>query len=368
MARKVLIRGVAVLSKRLVDPKLLIPVILWLPNGKPMIKGSTAEEVYEPADGRVTGVLKELKSGPSSATEFTALMNVIGTSCNMRLPEIQSHFESIGTETGTRVVVLMDHNQHDPAFTTVFGNNEVDIEISGSRRHRGDRPGNISMDFSVLAYLELIYRNADMAMTLNGKTPIVPRTIEDRLLDKIKTQVKITHRMFSKGELTDSRVESTLDVNLGFSPKDCDLGAYGFFIYFMNRQTQKRRLVLSYHGYEGPDGPFMAGSGNRKRDKRGKFAGMVGVIELDDSMVKVENGKQKFSKQSVDHFFTALDKELAACVQKYFDNSLFQTLRRMNDFTPYGPSSKLSSCPPHRLLYLPAPTGPPPFASVPALT
>jgi hypothetical protein len=327
-ARKVLIRGFAVLSKNLVEPKLVIPVILWLPNGKPVIKRPTAEEFNEPADGRVAVVLKELKSDPSP--DFTVLMNTIWNTFRMRLPEIQSHFESISTETGTRVVVLMD-KQRDPVFTTVLGN---DIEIFRTRRHRSGRPDNILMDFSVWAYLELIYRKADIAMTLNGKT-IFPWNFEDRLWGKIEKQIKIKHRVFSKGMLTESRKESTLDVTLGFSPEDYCLGACGFFIYFINTQTQTRRLVLSYHR---PAVSFMTGLGSGKGGNRRSVNGMIGVIELDDSMVKVDNGKQKFSEQSVDHFFTALDNELARCVREYYDDSFFQTLQRMNGFTAYVPA------------------------------
>jgi hypothetical protein len=264
------------------------------------------------------------------------MLQHVMTACHIDMDMVESHFKSIGTgcSSGTRIVVLID--RRDP----IFVNDGDDILIVERKRLPQHRPANSWMDYSFRAYLELLYRNAErkMTMTLNGK-PVAPRTIEDRLWCQRQMKVEISHRTFSKGAKTQLRKKSELDVTLGFSPSDCDLSQCGLFLYFINRQTQTRRLIVSYHR---PAASFMGGSSDAGRGVHGTVFGMIGVIELDDSMVSVDNGKQKFTAGSRDGdedcegFLTELDKELTRCIEEYYDRDAGEFQKIQKDHEALG--------------------------------
>ena len=140
------------LSKKLVHPKILIPAILWLPNGKPITPSTDVPYEAARPDGRPSVIHDELE-----IDSVESMLQHVMTACHIDMDMVESHFKSIGTgcSSGTRIVVLIDGR--DP----IFVNDGDDILIVERKRLPQHRPGNSWMDYSFRAYLELIYRKAE---------------------------------------------------------------------------------------------------------------------------------------------------------------------------------------------------------------
>jgi hypothetical protein len=320
-APKRLIRGISMLSQQMAKSEgcVTIPTILWLPNGQPITGSTDVPDCVPTASDRLRPLNKD-----AVASEWRAIAPFFD---GMTLSEASEHFGRIGGEdmvTGTRVVILM--RRDDPLL---IQQDSDDIELSkGNRRTGRDFDTKaLHMDFCLRSYLEVMYRNRTMQIELQGKA-INGCAVEDRWTgwgrdSALTRDVVITHSALVGGRMQGNNlIKSTVSVVLGFSPSDCDLGLCGFFMYFDNGQTKTPRLIESYRR---PQFSFMSRSG--RGEKGGLVDGMVGVIVLNASMVKVDNGKQKFAIEESRSFLEALDKELSQLVREYSDGPKFKGIK-----------------------------------------
>ncbi|XP_044981216.1 ATPase MORC2A-like isoform X4 [Hordeum vulgare subsp. vulgare] len=171
------------------------------------------------------------------------------------------------------------------------GNGDILIRSKRVRSRPGQRSGNVPLDYSLKAYLEVMFLNPQMKITVQG-SPVITRHLEKKLDETSVMSGEIKGR--------------TIRLTLGLSYEEWDRVNCGMFLYWHGR------LIESYKRVGGQQYNADAGRGIIG------VADVTDLIDNEDGSTWVLNSKQGFQDCEM---YVKLEEWLGRKADQYWDRN-----------------------------------------------